>query len=475
VSASSPAVGREHFPRTTRGAELPVREGRPRGWWEPLFVVTTWLILAARLFRLVSRDAVNIFFNDQWDFGDATLFQKHPLWEMFRWQYGPHRLGLGPLVAKLVEPHFRWNSRGEAFMATAIVTAAAIGALYLKTRVWGPLRFFDIAIPLIFFTPAQYESLWLTPDFAHGPLPLLLLVLYCLALTCERPGVRYALILILNFAAIYTGFGLFIGFVTPLWLLLDYYSRREAHRRTTGVAVALAVSIASLGSFFVGYRLDPDAPCFSLEPHSPASYLNFAALLLVHFFGLRKYRPITSALGFILLAAMVFVLVNLGRRFRSAKSYATRDLVPAVLAGYCLIFCAATAYGRSCFGTYVAFSSRYTEYIALGMLSLYFYSLAARPAWARKWLPCLLVVSLLAGAAPVLPGDRRAMQYYHDGKSNWRSCYLKTEDIHGCDMAAQFAIYTMGERTGLKEKLEYLKRTKQNLYSDIDNEKEEGH
>ena len=59
------------------------------------------------------------------------------------------------------------------------------------------------------------------------------------------------------------------------------------------------------------------------------------------------------------------------------------------------------------------------------------------------------------------------MQYYHDSKENWRKCYLNTEDLRGCDKAVQFAIYPVAERTGLKEKLEYLKRTKQNLYSGL--------
>ena len=212
---------------------------RPASLWPPLFVIGVSAILALRLFRQVSHYAVNIFFADQWDFDNSTLFERHSLWEIFRWQHGPHRLGLGQLLAKLAEPQFRWNSRGEAFLATAIVTLAALCALYLKTRVWGPLSFFDVAIPLIFFTPAQFESLWVTPDFAHGPLPLLLVVLYCLALSCERDVSRYALVLIVNFLSIYTGFGLLAGLITPVWLVCDYYSRRATGRRSNFILVPL--------------------------------------------------------------------------------------------------------------------------------------------------------------------------------------------------------------------------------------------
>ena len=465
-SASSPAVATQLVQRRRSRVQALIGEGKARGFWEALLVIGVSMILAARLFVLVSRNAVNIFFNDQWDFYDATLFQKHPLWEMFRWQYGPPRLGLGLLLSKLLEPYFHWNSRGEALLATAIVTVAAVAALFLKTRLWGRLRWFDLAIALIFFTPAQFESLWITPNFSHGPLPLLLIVLYCLALSCEAASTRYALALILNFAAIYTGFGLFIGFITPLWLLLDYYSRRESRQGANWPLVFLALSLASLGSFFAGYRLDPDAACFSLEPHGAARYLNFAALLLAHFFGARGARPIGSLLlGGALLAAMMFVVVSFAWRFLETKNYAARNLIPAVLTGYGLIFCASTAYGRACFGSYVAFSSRYTEYVELAMLGLYFYTLGLRGLWTRKVFPGLLLMLLLIGALAIPQQDRDDMRYYHEKKENWRNCYLKTEDLQGCDLAVHFGVYPLAERTGLKEKLEYLKRTKQNLYS----------
>lgn len=448
----------------------PYRE-HARASWEAPLVFGGFVLLAARLFLLVSRNAINIFYNDQWDFYDATLFQKHPLWEIFRWQYGPHRLGLGPLVSMFVEPWFRWNSRGEAFLATTIVAAAAVTALYLKTHLWGRLRWFDLAIPLIFFTPAQFESLWITPDLSHGPLPLLLIVLYCLALTCESAVARYALALVLNFVAIYTGFGLFIGFITPLWLLLDYASRREARRPANGLLVLLAIALASLASFFVGYRPDPAAPCFSLQPHGVMHYLSFTTLMLARTFGARSARRLIWPLvGGVLLAAMVWVVAGFVRSSWRKKSYAGRELIPAVLTGYALLFCVATAYGRACFGPYVALSSRYTEYVELGMLGLYFAALQFRaPGWlgpqARKLLPALLLALLAIPNSVVLPGDRGEMQYYFNGKDSWRKCYLNTEDIRGCDEAAQFPIYEFYERTGLKQKLEYLKRTRQNLYS----------
>jgi hypothetical protein len=82
--------------------------------------------LAGRLFRLISRYAVNLFFSDQWGFNRATLFERHSLWEMFRWQHGPHRQGAGALVSYFLEPHFSWSSRTESFLIGGLIVTNAL-------------------------------------------------------------------------------------------------------------------------------------------------------------------------------------------------------------------------------------------------------------------------------------------------------------------------------------------------------------
>lgn len=433
------------------------------GFWRRVFVFGVSLILAVRLFRLASRYAVNIFFSDQWDFDNATLFEKHSVWEMFRWQHGPHRQGLAALVSRLLEPLFHWNSRGEAFLASAIVLAAALCAFYLKTRLWGPVTFSDVAIPLIFFTPAQFETLWVTPNLAHGPLPLLLLILYCIALTCERKTTKYALILVINFLAVYTGFALFLGFVTPALLLIDWYLARKAGTSPYIAVVALALSLLSLGSFFSGYKLQPGAECFSLRPLSPVRYLIFMDGMLAHNLGARGPQIISIPLGTAVLAAMFGALRSFSHDLRTYR-YAAKHLIPAVLVTYCLIFCTAAAYGRTCLGTHVAFDSRYTEYVALGLLGVYLHFIGlGRPRGTI--LTALLLAIVLIGSLRIPPEDRYGMEYYRAIKANWRSCYLRTEDIHKCDEEARFPIYPWPEVTNLKGKLAFLKQNKLNLYS----------
>lgn len=123
-----------------------------QSFWILSLVFLATIALAARLLTLISRYAANVFFMDQWDFNDATLFQPHSLWEMFRWQHGPHRQGLGAVISFLIEPHFHWNSRCESFLAGAMVILAALCALWLKQRLFGALTVFDVCIPVIFLS-----------------------------------------------------------------------------------------------------------------------------------------------------------------------------------------------------------------------------------------------------------------------------------------------------------------------------------
>src|ERR1700686_2769860 len=171
VTGTEAAHGERNIPVWSRPIKL-------RAW---LLVSIAFVLYAGRIFRLISRYAVNIFFWDEWDLKDLTLFQRNSLWKMFSWQHGWHRLGLGAWVEKILDPPFHWNSRIESFVLGGILGAAAICAVWLKTRLGGKLSISDFVIPAIFFSPAQWETLYATPIFSQGPLPFLLIVVYCLA------------------------------------------------------------------------------------------------------------------------------------------------------------------------------------------------------------------------------------------------------------------------------------------------------
>jgi len=57
-------------------------------------------------------------------------------------------------------------------------------------------------------------------------------------------------------------------------------------------------------------------------------------------------------------------------------------------------------------------------------------------------------------------------KYYFQGKKLWKECYLKKEDIALCTKETGFQIHPQSENLDFKQKLDYLKRKKLNLYKD---------
>jgi len=435
-----------------------------------VLVIGTYLLLGVQLFRLISRHAVDILFSDQWEFDDATLFQQHSIWEMFRWQHGQHRQGLGALSQKLIEPYIHWNSRYEAFGIGAIIVIGALVALLLKVRLYGAIRYSDIVIPCLFLTPRQWESVVLTANPTHASLPLLL-ILYCLCWLIPAYYWKYAGILLINFLLIYNGYGIFVGFLTPALLALDFYGNTQplAPKYQWVRAAALTISIASLASFFVGYKFQSGVDCFSLAPENPVLYLWFVALMFTHAAGFNilsiTFATLTGSLALLLLLVGLWVV---GKRLFVKRSEDTwsRDAVIAVLLGYCVVFCFNAAYGRLCLGLAAASTSRYTPYVVLGFFGLYLYALSDHAQNLRAHLALALVLFATFGARPLSGSDARIVEEMTNSKRAWRECYLARHDIRECDTLTHFQVHPHPEATHLQEKLDFLERNRLNLYTD---------
>jgi hypothetical protein len=425
-----------------------------------MLVAVVFVTLAVRLFRLTAHYAVNIFFWDQWDFNDASLFERGNLWEIFRFQHGPHRQGLGGVLAALVEPWFCWNSRTEAFVATAIVVIVGLSMLYLKYRLFGPITWTDLAIPILVFTPAQWESAWNTVNFSHGTLPVLLIVAYCLAWTWRNERFKYGLITAISFVTLYTGFGLFLGLVTPV-LLLAKFREKRGERSGTYLLACAAISIVCLASFFVGYRNDDASGCESLLAASPAEYLQFLCLMFATPFGIRGLDPASTIAGGAVLAGVVASgAIGWKRILRGGSAI---DYVLATLSTYSLLFCIAATLGRTCTGLVDAHASRYSDYKELAVLGLLFWVWTLpRPKWRTvlaATVPVLLIPSLFITAY-----DAETFQQLYRLKTGWRACYLAGRPIDVCD-DENGPLYPLPERTHLQRKLDYLRAGRLNLFA----------
>jgi hypothetical protein len=430
-------------------------------------VLSALVFYAGRILSLLSAYAVNVFFSDQWEFNDATLFQKHSLWEMFAWQHGPHRQGLGALFGLLIGSFSGWNSRTESFASGGVLVAAAICALYLKKRLYGSVSPYDVIIPAILLTPGVWETLFVTPNTANGPFPALLLILCCTALTFRNKKIKYPLLLAINFVTIYTGFGIFVGVLTPALLVAEYLTS-PAEERLPGSYLAgmLAVCAASFGSYFIGYKFNADLDCFSFEPRSPGYYVRYISFMLANFFVIKGKGILPLTEGFavlvILLTALATTVWQLSqwRKQGMDPEARTRHLVSALLIAYVILYCAAASYGRLCAA--LPQSSRYVVYLSVGILGLYFCLLNEPVAVRSKLAMIAFLAPVLAGS---LLGDQRSMLFFSSVKREWKECYLRTESLNDCNRLVGFPIFSHPpERTHLQEKLEFLKRQRLNLY-----------
>ncbi|MCM2316706.1 MAG: hypothetical protein NDJ92_16285, partial [Thermoanaerobaculia bacterium] len=397
-------------------------------------------------------------------------------WESFRWQYGPHRLGIGILLLDLVASLTRWSSRAEAFTSGAIFLAAAVSAVALKFRLFKTLGYADVAILFIYMSLFHVESLVIVPNPSHGSVPTLLLLWYCAALMAERPVVRYTLVLTLNFVMIYTGFGIFVAPITVGLLALAGWQNRADRRVRTLVFAALAIAVLSAASFFVGYRFDPASPDWSFSASDVPLYPVFAGLMLASFWGVRitwlgtdarasqlgEWLPTIAGLALLAMLVVLFV-IHVRRIWRDGIHRNPLSLVSVVLVGFTLLFCFNTAVGRFFLGLEAAQESRYHALLLPAGLALYLNVLTLARPNIRLALVLLLVCAAVVGVLPIGIVDDYAGGA-RDSRIRWRDCYLRRGDIERCNREAAVEVFPYVEP--LAARLEFLKRNRLNLFAE---------
>jgi hypothetical protein len=93
---------------------------------------------------------------------------------------------------------------------------------------------------------------------------------------------------------------------------------------------------------------------------------------------------------------------------------------------------------------------------------MYFYLLTLDFGPLRHLLLAFLIVLVIPGHVHI--PDR--VRWFADGKRAWSACYKQMEDIGFCDSFTSFPVYPNPERTQLKQKLDYLKQRRLNLFAD---------
>jgi hypothetical protein len=439
--------------------------GRVTGAWPAVAVWASTGILVFRFFWCIHRYSVNLFFSDDWVYFDV-LSQRLSYWQMFVMQHGPHREGVGMVLASYLLRLSSWNSRVEAYLQGTVIVAAALLALWLKVRIFGPLQFADLIIPLMFLSLAQWELLAGGPGPSPQAFPLMLIMAYCLAWLQRNSGCRLASVVLINFLLIFTGYGIFIAGITILLLGVEFcrgLQLREKQRIVSSLS-ALLVALASIALFFRGYVFSPAAECYRFPWGNPLNYPVFIAMMLARFVGIKHQAVLATMVGLALLTALIGLVARHASRILRltfSSDNATRTIF--ILGGYALIQATAVAIGRICLGMETSQSSRYMTLLIPAFLSLYF-GIVAGPA-AHKWRKAALALLFIGVLAGSIQRNHKELEGVAKARETWKECFISRENVDFCTAITGTEIYLPTQHRQLMRKLQYLKTNRLNLYS----------
>jgi len=428
-------------------------------------VLACFLFPLLRLLILVRDFTVEILYYQQLDFYDA-YFQKLSWAQIFRFQHGEHRLGVGGILQAIVLDASSWRNSAVSYSIVTVLLLAALSVLFLKRRMSGRLEIIDGALPILFLTSNQYETIVIAPSLAAQALPLLLISVFPLILFVQRRSLCYLSLSVLAFLSIFTGYGYVIGMVlVPILLLILIRSICFGPKSEAWYSLA-ALGAVGLAFFDFARNLEwvTSVACFTF-PHQPIfEYLIFIALMPAKFIGFSYLLMPRLALivGFMLLGLTSYVLwARIRTYWRSGESL---SLAIVLLIMFALTFDGLTAVGRVCLGLYASGSPRYmTLMIPLfGGLFLHF-ALAGKRRGAA--LAGLMGVLAVGGYMPIRLSARASLADQVRFEQEWHDCYLRTESVSKCYETVQGVLHPDPTGTHLEEKLQFLKAHHLNLYA----------
>jgi len=416
------------------------------GW---VFSGAFTICLGTRLFRLIDQYSVNLLFWDNFNYY-FLLADRWNYWQRFTAQLGPHREGFGLLLSSIIAPLTNWNMRAEAFCIGAILVIAMLLCLLVKRRAFNRLEWYDvIVISALFFNPRQWEIWGGTVNSSHDALPLAFVMLFCLSWTIARGVFRDVAILTINFLAIFTGFGFFLGIITP-----TVFALRRNWR-------AFAISLASLVLFFVNYKFDPAFGGFRFFDPNVLKFPFTMAVALSYACDVNS-KPWDQIIGYFLLA---FFLAAFAAQARGAARGKVRNIISTSLIGFTILFMLAAVEGRISLGPRCLDEGRYIPLLTPGFVGAYL-SISSVP---NQFLRLIFVI-LFAGLALrtslfIDPIDLSAMIHRARDKQTWIANYQLTGSIDQANQASLKPIYPAPLPADLPAKVAYLRDHKLNFFS----------
>jgi len=440
------------------------------------FAILLAIIVVFRWWYYVYTYSVNVLYWDQWDFYDA-LFSDRNLWELFSWQHGPQRLGLGLIFTKIIADLSGWNTRYEGFAVAGIMCISMVYALILKNKLFNAISWSDVSIALIFLSILQYDIFVNTVFLAHGALPVLLILVYCSAWILDNRYIRYPAVLLLNFLSLYTGNAVLIGFITPVILLMElYYVYRVGSKHELfALITAIFVSVGSIIVFFHGYIPSHIIHDFKSGFFHYWNYPLYISNMFAKFIGLTNASFfIKSLLGFIPLFILLYVWTIHFKTLLLRPTIASIEVLSTlkvswvifILISFSFVFCIIAAMGRVYFGAWAGACSRYVTLLIPGFFGLYLHLVNLPLTHKKNILLFSYVFILILATFPLRDQDYQEILLTNFGKTEWVKYYLRTEDLQKTNQTIGWKVYPHDSNPTIKWKLDYLKANKLNLYLD---------
>lgn len=415
-----------------------------------------YLFLSLRFFKFIINNSSNLLFWDQWDFYHP-IFEKQSLVDLFLWQHGPHRMGLGLIITKFIDAISSWDSSVMSLTIGLIIFLSSILALWLKKRLIGKVEIFDIVIPFIFLNLYQGEVLVGTPNSSLASLPLLFVILTSLFFTYDnlKPIKWDILLLLINALAVYTGFGIFLSPLIIFYFILKLILKKE---RKVINALFSAITIITLLTFFINYK--SAGGCLeSPKQFFLFSYIQYIFFMINSFFGYYSYKVFFFIAPTAFLLSYIYLIYSFWKTKNFSKYFSTITLF-----SFSLLFAISSSAGRICLGITQGQSSRYVTFLIPMYLGLYIFLclIKSNKIYRHLFLSAIIVLFIFISNKNISLEYQKKMTVL---KKSWKECYLQYEDIGKCNQLTGFQVYPNPEATKLEWKLNYLKKNKLNLFS----------
>jgi hypothetical protein len=437
--------------------------------WTRLSDAPMWAVggifcaLAWRQLELVNTHAVNLMYQDQFDIYQP-MFLNQGWWDTFALQHGPHREGAGLIVTRAMALVSGWDSRWDAFAASILMIAAAALGLRLALRFGISRNSILLAgVPLLFLNVHQYETFVGAVNLSYGSMPMLLAMAYCLTWFLQRDVWRFLAVGALSFLLIFTGFGLFIGLLTPPLALTEAIQAWRARERTRALfaTVALAITLLGWALFARGYTFQPAVSGFRFPYEHPLEYVVFIGRMLGNFYGTAVLSNWQLIVGLAAATALLAISVWNGVRcVRRGISGNRQSVVLFCLSTFVLLFSANCAIGRVFTGAIAPLAPRYASLLIPGGLAILLQLSTLRVQPGCAWLAAAYVVLLIPGTAVRRADEVYGANWFAEGRRSWGAAYLSTHDEAKANQIAHFSIYP----APLGERLDFLEAHDLNLF-----------